>query len=38
MKEPPASNFAWPHEQRRRDQRLQAAMRLLGDPVFMRPA
>ena len=27
-----------PHEQRLRDQRLQAAMRLLGDAVFMRPA
>ena len=26
-----------PHEQRLRDQRLQAAMRLLGDAVFMRP-
>ena len=27
-----------PHEQRLRDQRLQAAMRLLGDAIFMRPA
>jgi hypothetical protein len=27
-----------PHQQRLRDQRLQAAMRLLGDAVFMRPA
>jgi hypothetical protein len=26
------------HEQRLRDQRLQAAMGLLGDAVFMRPA